>query len=163
MSEKDDFVPFDKALRDLQMRSEELKKLVSEGEIRAFRDGDSMKFRSEDIAALGGKGGDDELSFADSLEDDTGMVTEQLSAEDTLLADDDEVVEDRPRRNSPRVAQGRATKAAAAVEETTKEPGWVTAMAILGFLLSIWGFMIAYSIGQESDPAGNMFTSMFVK
>jgi hypothetical protein len=91
------------------------------------------------------------------------MVTEQLSAEDTLLADDDEVVEDRPRRNSPRVAQGRATKAAAAVEETTKEPGWVTAMAILGFLLSIWGFMIAYSIGQESDPAGNMFTSMFVK
>ena len=47
---------YEKALRELKMRSEELKKLVSEGEIRAFRDGDSMKFRRDDIKALGDVG-----------------------------------------------------------------------------------------------------------
>ena len=90
MSQNDDFLSFEKALRELKLRSEELKKLVSEGEIRAFKDGDSMKFRREDIAALGAKAkGEDELAFADSLEDDTGMVTEQLTEEDTLLAEED--------------------------------------------------------------------------
>ncbi len=77
----EDFLSFEKALRELKMRSEELKKLVSEGEIRAFRDGDSMKFRRDDIKALGAKAaGDAELSFADSLEDDTGMVMRPLPA-----------------------------------------------------------------------------------
>ena len=52
MSQNEDFVSFEKALRDLKMQSEELKKLVSEGEIRAFRDGESMKFRREDLDAL---------------------------------------------------------------------------------------------------------------
>ena len=42
MSQSEDFLSFEKALRELQLRSEELKKLVSEGEIRAYRDGDSM-------------------------------------------------------------------------------------------------------------------------
>ena len=86
----EDFVSFEKALRDLQMRSEELKKLVSEGEIRAFRDGQSMKFRKEDVDALAShQAGEDELVLADALEDDTGMVTEELSEEDTLLVEDD--------------------------------------------------------------------------
>ena len=77
MSQKnEDFLSFEKALRELKMRSEELKKLVSEGEIRAFRDGESMKFRKEDIVAITAKAkGEEELTFADSLEDDTGMVT----------------------------------------------------------------------------------------
>ena len=90
MSQSEDFLSFEKALRELQLRSEELKKLVSEGEIRAYRDGDSMKFRAEDVASLNSQSeGDSNLSFADSLEDDTGMVTEQISDEDTLLAEDD--------------------------------------------------------------------------
>ena len=90
MSQSEDFLSFEKALRELQLRSEELKKLVSEGEIRAYRDGDSMKFRAEDIMSLSSQSeGDTKLSFADSLEDDTGMVTEQISDEDTLLAEDD--------------------------------------------------------------------------
>ena len=153
--EKDDFLSFEKALRELKMRSEELKKLVSEGEIRAFRDGDSMKFRKEDIAALTAKTkGAEELAFADSLEDDTGMVTEQLSAEDTLLAED-EVVE-KPRRGA------RPVSARAVVASSPKEAGWVTAVGILGFLVLIWGFMITYSIAQESDPNGGIFlTSLF--
>jgi hypothetical protein len=156
VSEKEDFLSFEKALRELKLRSEELKKLVSEGEIRAFRDGDSMKFRREDVVALAAKSkGEEELAFADSLEDDTGMVTEQLSAEDTLLAEEDVVEPVAPRRGAaPRSAPARVL----AAPEPTKEPGWVTAAAIVGTLVLIWGFLITYSCARESDPAGNLFT-----
>jgi len=158
VTEKEDFITFEKALRDLNLRSEELRKLVSEGEIRAFRDGpDSMKFRREDVEALTGKRkGEEELSFADSLEDDTGMVTEQLSAEDTLLA---EVEEEAPkaRRGSTRPA----SRAVAAAAPTGKEPSWVTAIAIVGFAVMLWGGWITYSVAKESDPAGNFLTSAF--
>ena len=114
----EDFVSFEKALRELQMRSEELKKLVSEGEIRAFRDGESMKFKREDIEGLSsGEGEEEELVFADVLEDDTGMATEELSEEDTLLADDlmeDEEPAPRARRtratSTPRTARARITE-----------------------------------------------------
>lgn len=157
MSDKsEDFLSFEKALRELKMRSEELKKLVSEGEIRAFRDGDSMKFRSEDVQALRSKAsGDAELSFADSLEDDTGMVTEQLSDEDTLLADDE--VEAKPRRGVVRPAR----LAPVAVAGSEKEPGWVTAVGILGFLVMVWGFLITYSISQDANPKDSTITSFW--
>jgi excisionase family DNA binding protein len=155
----DDFLSFEKALRELKMRSEELKKLVSEGEIRAFRDGESMKFRRDDVQALTSKAaGDAELSFADSLEDDTGMVTEQISDEDTLLADDDVVIEAAPAR---RAAPARASRAAVETGPA-KEPGWVTGAAIVGTLAMIWGFLLCYSISQEHNPSeGPFFTSVF--
>jgi hypothetical protein len=144
-----------------------LKKLVSEGEIRAFRDGDSMKFRAEDIEALTSKSeGETQLSFADSLEDDTGMVTEQISDEDTLLAEDDEEEADEGPRAAPRRAgvtrPGRAA-AAAAGAAADKEPGWVTAVAILSALVMIWGWFITYSSSQEADPKGSVFTSAFAQ
>ncbi|GAB4163288.1 MAG: hypothetical protein Fur0037_29010 [Planctomycetota bacterium] len=159
---REEFVSFEKALRDLKMRSEELKKLVSEGEIRAFRDGSSMKFRKEDIEALGRTAdGEEELAFADSLEDDTGMVTEQISEEDTLIAEDEEEEEQQstPSRRSGR-SPIRAASSAAAQE---KEPGWVTACAILGFLVAVWGFMFCYSISRDADPAQNFFTQAFAR
>jgi hypothetical protein len=43
---------FDDVLKELDMDEDELKRLVSEGQIRAFRDDDRMKFRSEDVQAL---------------------------------------------------------------------------------------------------------------
>ena len=43
---------FDDVLNDLNMDEDELKRLVSEGQIRAFRDDDRMKFRSEDVQSL---------------------------------------------------------------------------------------------------------------
>ena len=36
----------------MSMDEDELKRLVSEGQIRAFRDENRMKFRKEDISAL---------------------------------------------------------------------------------------------------------------
>jgi hypothetical protein len=154
---RDDFVSFEKALRELKMRSEELKKLVSEGEIRAFRDGESMKFRKEDIAALSVKGkGEEELAFVDALEDDTGMVTEELSDEDTLIADDDVVEAKKPVRSARPAAAVAVGSAAAGTE-----PGWVTAAALVCFLVLIWGCLISFSISQEVDPSNSSITSMF--
>ena len=158
MSEKDDFISFEKALRDLKLKSEELRKLVSEGEIRAFRDGpDSMKFRREDIETLASKSQDDG-DLTSSLEDDTGMVTEQLSNEDTLI--DDSEPEESPKAQK-RAARPAPTRAPAMAGVGEKEPGWVTAAAIVGCIVMFWGFLISYSISQDSDPAGNSFTSAF--
>lgn len=161
MSQSEDFLSFEKALRELQLRSEELKKLVSEGEIRAYRDGDSMKFRAEDIETLSSQSeGDTKLSFADSLEDDTGMVTEQISDEDTLLAEDD-IVEEAPRRPA-RAARspGRAT-AARSTPDADATPGWVTAVAVLGCAVLVWGMMVAFAVVGEKDPNDSPFTSVF--
>ena len=156
--QNDDFISFEKALSDLQMQSEELKKLVSEGEIRAFRDGDSMKFRREDLAAL--RKGGDEIVFEDTLEDDAGMVTEELSEEDTLLADDDEdEVAPAPVRAAPAAASPSRSRAAAAVEESTKEPTWAIASAILTAAVMLYGFMVIYTVTSGNAPAG--LTSMW--
>ncbi len=158
----EDFVSFEKALRELQMRSEDLKKLVSEGEIRAFRDGESMKFKREDIESLSEGGGEEEeLVFADVLEDDTGMATEELSEEDTLLADDlmeEEEPAPTARRTraaaTPRTARARLTE-----DETTDEPGWVTAAVMLGTVLLIWGLLVTMDIAAGKAPSG--ITGMF--
>ncbi len=162
MSDKsDDFLSFEKALRELKMRSEELKKLVSEGEIRAFRDGDSMKFRAEDVQALCAKAsGDAELSFADSLEDDTGMVTEQLTEEDTLLVEE-EAVTDKPKRAATAARATRTT--AVATVGAAKEPGWVTAVAVLGAIVMVWGFWISFHIAKEASPKDSPITSLWAK
>lgn len=160
MSQSEDFLSFEKALRELQLRSEELKKLVSEGEIRAYRDGDSMKFRAEDIESLSSQSeGDTKLSFADSLEDDTGMVTEQISDEDTLLAEDD-IVEEAPRRpaRASRAPARVPTQSAAGAVST---PGWVTGVAVLGCAVLIWGMTIAFAVVGEKDPNDSPFTSVF--
>jgi excisionase family DNA binding protein len=147
----EDFLSFEKALRELKLRSEELKKLVSEGEIRAYRDGDSMKFRREDVQSLGAKNeGDTKLSFADSLEDDTGMVTEQISDEDTLLAEDD--VASKPTRVATATRATRTAPVAVGAGAAAKEPGWVVAVGILGFIVLIWGMMLTWGISQEENP-----------
>ena len=158
MSDKnEDFLSFEKALRELKMRSEELKKLVSEGEIRAYRDGDSMKFRREDVSSLQVKSeGATKLSMGDALEDDTGMVTEQISEEDTLLADDDVVVEQRRVTRTTRPARTGVT-----VADAGKEPGWVTAVAIVGSVVFLWAALIHWNISREDNPKDSFFTSAF--
>ncbi len=161
-SHQDDYVSFDKALRDLQLRSEELKRLVSEGEIRAFRDGDSMKFKREDLESLQSVAdGEDSLEFVDSLEDDTGMVTEELSDEDTLLVEED--YDDEP------VAPARAARASGRVRQVTEvgeaetTPGWVTAAAVVGSLMLVWGLLIVYSIAAEMRPEDSFLTGFWGK
>ena len=117
----DDFYSFDEALEELKLKEEELKRLVSEGEIRAFRKGDTMKLRRADVETLRAElDGDlvdlgdnaDELVFEDEtdLGGDTGMATQELDVE-TLVDDGveevaelelDDIEEPSPRRSSTR-------------------------------------------------------------
>ena len=98
----EEFYSFTEALKHLRLKEEELKRLVSEGEIRAFRDGDTMKLRRADVEnlkteLLGGEvvdlgGAGEDLVFEDDADlGDAGMATEEITEMDTLL---DEDVED---------------------------------------------------------------------
>jgi len=91
----DDFYSFDEALDELKLKEEELKRLVSEGEIRAFRKGDTMKLRRADVENLRAELDVDvveELVFEDDsdLDGDTGMATQELDVE--TLVDDPEII-----------------------------------------------------------------------
>ena len=105
MADREDFLSFEKTLRELQLNEEQLKRLVSEGEIRAIRgEHNTMRFRREEIERLKADTGKtiqyaeessdtltDDLLFdeADDLEvEDEGMATAQISSEDTFVGDD---------------------------------------------------------------------------
>jgi excisionase family DNA binding protein len=116
-----DFYSFNEALNQLNLKEEELKRLVSEGEIRAFREGDTMKLRRADVENLrkelvGGEvvdlgGAGEDLVFEDDLElEETGMATEEISEMDTLLEEED--VED----------VGAVDEEAIDLEEVDEEP-----------------------------------------
>src|SRR2546423_1491380 len=47
-----EYMSFEDVLAELQIDEEELKKLVSQGELRGFRDGLSMKFKKDDVLNL---------------------------------------------------------------------------------------------------------------
>lgn len=96
-----EFYSFDEALKQLRLKEEELKRLVSEGEIRAFREGGTMKLRRTDVESLrtelsGGEVVDmgevkEELVFEDDVPEETGMATQEISDVETIL--DEPVVE----------------------------------------------------------------------
>ena len=105
MADREEFLSFDNALRELQLSEEQLKRLVSEGEIRAIRgDRNTMRFRRDEIERLKADTGKtiqyteessdtltDDLLFdeSDDLEvEDEGMATAQISSEDTFVGDD---------------------------------------------------------------------------
>lgn len=148
MADKE-FFSFDEALHELRLKEEELKRLVSEGEIRAFRDGETMKLRRTDVETLrselsGGEVVDlgeptEELVFEDDTDLDAGMATEEISEADTLLDDVEDVGDfeieveeeaeaeeaDEPRRRTS-AAGGRI-----AAEEPEGEPTSLRAVMVL--------------------------------
>jgi excisionase family DNA binding protein len=110
-----EFYTFDEVIGYLHIPETKLKRLVSEGEIRAFREGDEMKFRKSDVENmdLGGARSEEETGVIDlsagrddsseTLTDDlifdegddldltsadAGMATAEISSQDTLLDDD---------------------------------------------------------------------------
>jgi excisionase family DNA binding protein len=110
-----EFYTFDEVIKYLQIPETKLKRLVSEGEIRAFREGDEMKFRRSDVENmdLGGARSEEETGVIDlsagrddsseTLTDDlifdegddldltsadAGMATAEISSQDTLVDED---------------------------------------------------------------------------
>jgi excisionase family DNA binding protein len=113
-SKSGEFYSFDEVLRRLSIDENRLKRLVSEGEIRAFREGDQMRFKRTEIDSLSGRGGRTtaetsltEISLedesqptvhvgrgrAETLSDDvlepdvgrSGMRTAEISSQDTFI------------------------------------------------------------------------------
>ncbi len=164
----DDFYSFDEALEELKLKEEELKRLVSEGEIRAFRKGDTMKLRRADVETLRAElDGDlvdlgdtvDELVFEDEsdLGGDTGMATQELDVE-TLVDDGveevaelelDDIEDTSPRRSSARASSApikRQSAVAAAVADEEEEPTWVKGVAILTALVLFLSMPVVVSL-----------------
>jgi len=144
-----DYYSFEEVLRNLKLEEDQLKRLVSAGEIRAFRDKDTMRFKAEDVDRLK-DGGEDELVLEDGLELDletpaapAARVTEEidLQAGDELVFEEpaagSQVVEidlgggdaevevapaARPARTRVTVTEKPARKAAAARTAVVAEP-----------------------------------------
>jgi excisionase family DNA binding protein len=77
-----EFYTFDEVLKRLAINESKLKRLVSEGEIRAFREGDQMKFRRSDVENL-------DVTGARS-EEETGVIDLSKGKEESseTLTDD---------------------------------------------------------------------------
>lgn len=145
----DEYFSFEEALSELRLKEEELKRLVSEGEIRAHRDGDTMKLSRRDVEQLrtdlsGGEVVDlgdvgEDLVFEDDDDLVTGMATEEISSADTILEDDvddvdeldldDDIEEVAPARVS------RRSPVAAAAEEEDEGAGMKVAMILTSLVL----------------------------
>ncbi|MBU0753617.1 MAG: hypothetical protein KJ645_00655 [Planctomycetes bacterium] len=83
----EDYLSFERVLRELQIEEEELKRLVSAGEIKAYREADKvMQFKPEDVEKLKGSRSSDadviELLDAEDLESD-GEPTLDIGSTET--------------------------------------------------------------------------------
>lgn len=173
----DDFFSFDEALSELRLKEEELKRLVSEGEIRAFRDGETMKLRKGDVEALRNElgGGElvdlgepnEEIVFEDdNLADEAGMATEEISDVDTIIEDDIEDVgeididDDGPSSATP--VRRTPTRLAATQEEPTESMG-VLAALIITTLVMIGSLPLIFSVtsGEASGMAKGIAAMFF--
>lgn len=157
----DEFYSFDEALKELKLKEEELKRLVSEGEIRAFRKGDTMKLRKADVDNLRAELDSDivdlgdvteELVFEDDTELDaaTGMATQEITDLDTLIDDEiEDVGELELEETAPATSTTvrRKSAVAAAIAEDVEEPGWVKGLMIVTTVALILATPIIVSIG----------------
>lgn len=155
-----DFFSFDKALEKLSLDEDDLKRLISAGEIRAFRDGSKMRLRAEDVdrvaTDLGAVGEDDAGEVLEveevGLDGDDGMVTTQLSEEDTLLDDGfdlEEVEMDEepaaPARTSRSSrSSGRAAAAPAAAEGEQETTGML-ALSVITTAVLVFGVAFVFA------------------
>lgn len=156
-----DFFSFDKALEKLSLDEDDLKRLISAGEIRAFRDGSKMRLRAEDVdrvaTDLGAVGEDDAGEVLEveevGLDGDDGMVTTQLSEEDTLLDDgfdlEEVEMEDEPaapaRTSRGSRSSGRAAAAAPAAAEGEQETTGMLALSVITTAVLVFGVAFVFA------------------
>ena len=118
MAKSGEFYTVDEVVRQLKIDEGKLKRLVADGEISAFREGDMMKFKRTEIDKLATKGAEimledeapafnesgetltDDLVFESpdteeiDLGADAGAPTEEVPSQDTFIedaGDDDDV------------------------------------------------------------------------
>lgn len=148
MTERDEFFSFEEALDRLRLKEEELKRLVSEGEIRAFREGETMRLRRADVDNLrrelmGGDvvdlddAADEQLVLEDDLAD-PGMATEELTGADTLLEEELEELEELDEADLDEAGEDEGDEAAAERKRRGPEPVGepVHPLAMLGIFVT---------------------------
>jgi hypothetical protein len=168
---------FEDALKQLELEEEDLKRLISAGEIRAFREGSNMRLDVADVEKVAEQLGIgspvseanasavvevEELSIDDADDADDGMVTTQLSEEETLL---DSVVEEvaveevevgaapaQGGNRSSRSKSGSKTTVLPAVVMTDEGGGMRAALVFTALILV---FAIPFAIGMiTGHPTG---------
>jgi len=176
----DEFYDFEKALNELKMEEEELKRLVSAGEIRAFRSKGQMKFRKEDIEKLRETGAPlqveseetltDELVFDEgdqlSLEEEEGMATAKIDEQDTLIDEELPEIESdisdlemepalatpaRPTTKAPTRRATRVTRLREAQEARKAASPLFVALMILTSVLMLYGVIFLSNIANTNN------------
>lgn len=152
---------FEDALKKLELEEEDLKRLISAGEIRAFREGSKMHLRAEDVSKVASQLGIgsnvsekdagrtlevEDLSLGAASEE--GMSTTQLSEEDTLLDEVETVDVAGETATAAVVSGGAARRARAAEPEAARESTGILAAAIFTCVLLV--FAIPFAIGMLS-------------
>jgi excisionase family DNA binding protein len=150
-----EFLSFDEALRELRLKEEELKRLVSEGEIRAFRDGETMKLRKTDVETLRaelqggevvdlGSAATEELVFEDDTDVDAGMATEEISESDTILEEDvPEVAEVELEEDEAETVSSGAGRSSAGYADEPYEGGMMRTVLMLTSFVLLLGTPVA--------------------
>ena len=151
------------------MQEEELKRLVSEGEIRAFRDQDKMKFKKEDIERFRRQSsdsdadtlGDDDLTEElvfeeDDSDQEVGMATAAIT-DDSFLEDDEMplALEEEPEpRSSARPKPGAQRRPRVVVDEpeATEGPVWAAAIILCTVFVGL-GVVVAMDAAQGTGSA----------
>lgn len=152
MANDENTFSFQEALNELHLEEDELKRLVSEGEIRAFRDGDNMRLRKEDIESLRSELGG-EIVFEEDDFADAGMATEEITEADTLIDDIDDVeeVEEVEELAEEKIEEAQTV---AVVEEDPESMGMRAAMIATSLLLFLsLPIFIAIATGRAGGIA----------
>ena len=170
----DEFISFDKVLRDLQMQEEELKRLVSEGEIRAFRDQDKMKFKKEDVErfrrarasakdeTLSKEEVPEELVFEeDDANQEVGMATAAI-ADDSFLEEEAPAPSAKPTARTTRTTT-TTTRKRVTVEDEEEHEGamWKVAIVVATLVLFIGSMVIMDAARATTSGLTRPFADMF--
>ncbi len=183
----EEFFSFEKALEKLKLREEELRRLVSEGEIRAYRSGETMKLRKEDVEKLQKElsipstgdvvdvdAGAEELIFSEEepteIVEETGMETAPISEEDTLVIEEtnssgEEINLEEPVATRTPAPARRARAGARSTQTALAEVGGEGAfprflMITTGALLLVSSFALINVASMEKSAPNSFFKSI---
>ncbi len=157
MAEKDQFYSFEEALKELRLKEEELKRLVSEGEIRAFREGDTMRLRRTDVETLrseltGGEVVDlgdlkEDLVFEDDVElaEDAGLATQEIGMATEEIGGVDTVIEE-PAEDEARTARRAPAVVREPVEVESYEGGGLRFVLVVTSIVLVLGLPLALAV-----------------
>ncbi len=172
-----DYYSFDEVLSGLRMEEDELKRLVSAGEIRAFREKDTMRFKAADIERLKSSPTDDDLELdlgeeldlgddlgGDLIEDlDLGGDEFVLEPEDSagLEVEELDLAADSSRSGSDRAPARRTPRSQQAQEEVSEGAGMLFFMG-LGFVILIFAnFAAAGAVTGSTNALTGFIAEMF--